>query len=301
MLTAIDTYFFERGSAYRLGVCRALFYSFYLLQCFLYDPFQYIEMPSEFWRPPHLISFLPPATEMSMNVAVWVLSISAIVAAFGFRSRVSSAIAALSGCYVFGVINAYGIVKFHFCPMQMIAFILPFAPTGERFSVDAWIRDRGVLRDIRAGRFQWPVRLSQVVFIVLMFTAGIQKVTGNWLIQPASNMRDFLRYKYYVHGKYKGEPLPEFILTISEYWWLMLGLGTAMVIVEFTCPIALNVRWRKIRFFYIFSLFLMQAILAFVLNTLPAFPWLCVYFFFVPWEILLPEKLRAHEVTRVSR
>ncbi|MEM9015431.1 MAG: hypothetical protein AAGC68_00360 [Verrucomicrobiota bacterium] len=282
----IDEYFFGNGSALRLGVCRALFYAFYLWQCYVYNPFAYLDFPPEFWRPIKILSAFPVPAESLMNGVVLAFALSCFFAAIGFRARTAGTIAALTGCYLFGAINSFNLVQIHFPPMQMIAFILPFAPIGDRFSVDSWIRNRGVRDDWVGGRYQWSVRFSQVILITLMFCAGIHKVTGNWLSQPAHNMEYFLRYKFFVHGKIKGEPLPDFVLLMTSHGWLMFVLGVFLVLIEFTCPLALVRRWKWVRFFSVVSLFLMQLFLAVAMNTLASFPWLCAYFFFVPWDRL---------------
>lgn len=270
--------------ALNLGICRALFYAFYLWQMSLYTPIGYSALPEELWSPPWLLSAfgVPSAEELLVTGVVFYLS--AAFAALGFFSRISMAIASLSGAFLFGVMNSYGHINIHSSVMQLIAFVILLAPASDRFSIDNLLKTRELKHP---GSYLWPVALAQVSFVALMFTAGLQKITGNWLTQPAHNMDYWIRYKYYTDAAYKGIELPEFLLAITQHHFLMETMALTMVAAEFLSPFTMVRRWKWIRAILITTLFFMQLFLALAMNTLASFPWLCAYFFFIPWASLL--------------
>ncbi len=275
----LDRRALSEGRGFDLGVCRAMFYLFYAWQCYLYAPSAYVSLPDELWSPPFLLSSFGAPNQVGVIVATTVFYGFCLASAVGFMTRFSTAVAALLGGYLFGVINSYGHIDIHFCPMQMIAFILPFSRAGDHFSLDRLMRG-GVRGE---GHYQWTIFLCQLSLVSLMVTAGIQKVLGNWLEQPGHNMEYWIRYKYFADASVKGIELPGVLLKLTEYGPLMAGLGVFLLLSELGSPLALISRWKWARLSVIGSLFLMQLFLSVILKTLPSFPWLCAYFFFVPW------------------
>ncbi len=297
MIRLIETFFLKGGSATRLGVCRALFYGWFLVQIFVYDPVSYVSLPSEFWSPTLLLRVVPPPTVGLMAFATILAGIAALLSCLGFLTRISTAIVALAGTYIFGAINGYGHVTFHFAPMILVSWILPFSPCGDAFSLDC--RFARLSSKTSSMDYQWPVRLAQIALVLLFFTAACQKLDGNWLEQPVQNMRHWLLYKYYMHAKLKGEPLSASVLFITRHSWVLLIMACVMLLSECFSPLALLDRWPIISAPVITSLFMMQFVLSTWLQTLPSFPWLGGYLFFVPWEKLLAASQRIHCLRRI--
>ena len=272
------------SQAFNLGVCRALFYAFYLWQMILYSPGGYSALPVQLWSPPWLLSVFSPPSESGLMAISVTFYLSSFFAILGLFSRFSSTITSLTGAFLFGVMNSYGHVNIHSSVMQLIAFIIPLSHASDRFSIDSLLK---ALPLKSPEAYLWPIRLSQVSFVALMFTAGLQKLTGNWLSQPAHNMEYWIRYKYYADAAYKGIELPGFLLTLTHSHVLMMGMAVLMVAAESLSPLILMKRSKWVRIALITTLFAMQLFLSQAMNTLASFPWLCAYFFFIPWASLL--------------
>jgi hypothetical protein len=120
-----------------------------------------------------------------------------------------------------------------------------------------------------------------------MCTAGLRKIQGDWLANPAGCMKSFIMYKFYAQVNEKVDVLPQYVLTIAENHWLLTLSAIVVVICEFGSPLAIPRRWMCIRGIMIGGLFAMQLVLAVVFKTLPTFPWLAAYVFWVPWEVLM--------------
>lgn len=273
----------DSGSAQRLGVTRALFYAWYLFQVFAYSPVEYARLPESFWAPVKALRFFDAPTPELMLALVLVLSLSAFMACIGLFTRLSTSVTFLVGFFVFGAMNSYGKTNFHFSPMVIMSCILAFSRCGDAFAVDAFRKKSGGTGPVN---YCWPSRLGQITLISLMFTAGCQKLSGNWLSQPIHNMEFWLKYKYFAHAKAKGIVMPDILLTVSDLEWL-LGVMIIALLCELLSPLALLTRWPMLRGGIIAGLFFMQLSLAVVLKTLVSFPWLGAYLFFVPWDLVI--------------
>jgi hypothetical protein len=286
---SLQNYFLAPGSAFNLGFSRFLFYGWFLWQAIFYDLADYANIPPEYWSP---VTVLRPFSAPTYELMVWVvliLYVTTALACLGLFTRTTCWLTAFLGIYAFGVAGSYGDIRFHFAPMIIIACILPLSPCGDAFSIDRLLSRRKPKTD--PSDYTWPMRLSQITLIALMFTAGYQKLAGNWLSQPIKNIEHWIHYKYFVQAKEKGYTLPEILLEIPQYDWLMFVMAVTLLVSEVLCPLALLTVWPKVRIFLVSLLFAMQLSLAVVFKTLKTFPWLGAYFFFVPWESLV-KKLR---------
>ena len=204
------------------------------------------------------------------------------VCTVGLLTRVAAPLVALLGTHVFAVMNGYGYANFHIIPLVLISWPLALAPSGDALSLDALLgRGRKAMNPVD---YHWPIRLAQITLPALMFTGGLQKIINAWFAHPVANMRSFLLYKYYPQAAEKGWTLPDLLLSVAEHEWILLPMALAMLICEFGSPLALPDGRPLVRVLLIGGLFLMQLNLALVLKTLPSFPWLAVYVFWVPWE-----------------
>ncbi|MBI1354912.1 MAG: hypothetical protein GC160_11245 [Acidobacteria bacterium] len=282
MIEALRSYFLRPGSALRLGVSRALFYGWYLLQARVYQPARFAELPAELWDPPVLLRLFPAPDAATAAGIARILELSLLLSCLGLWTRAATVTATVTGAYLFGVMNGYGFINFHCIPLVLISWPLALAPCGDAFSLDAWLRRGPLVRD--PADYRWPIRLAQLTLTALMCTAGLRKVLGNWLSQPVENMRAFLLYKYYPQAAEKGLELPELTLRLLDYDGLLLVMAAGMVVCELGSPAALLDGKPWLRAGWIGGLFLMQLLLAVWLKTLPTFPWLGAYVFWVPWN-----------------
>jgi len=278
------------GSARRLGVIRLLFYPWTLFQLRVYEPWSIAQLPDELWDPVWLLAVFPAPSQAVLVAMSALLVAASLCACIGWHARAATRIAFALLVAVFGVQSSYGQVNIHFQPMILLAGVLAFAPCGDAVSLDARRGARPRARD--AADYHWPIRLGQFLFVGLMFTAGCQKLAGNWLFQPVHNIEYWLRYKLFIHAKAKGIEMPGILHFLVEQPWLVAVMVIPMVC-EVVSPLALVDRWPRLRFAIVGTLFAMQLALALVLKTLPSFPWLVAYLFFVPWDRILDAARRA--------
>ena len=152
--------FLGAGSAHRLGVTRALFYLWFVVQLVLYEPGHYARLPAAFWEPPLLLGIFAPPDAGIFDAAVVALYAAGICASLGLFTRVATAVTALLALYVVGVMNGFGARNLHLSPVLLIACVMPFAPSGAAVSLDRWLgrRGRGPRRcSPLSADFCWPV------------------------------------------------------------------------------------------------------------------------------------------------
>jgi hypothetical protein len=300
MIKTFDQWLEQPGSAERLALSRILFYGCFLVQVFLYDASSYATLPAELWRPTLLLALFPAPSEALFLGALHLLEIAMLLACVGISTRISCIAVAVLGTYVFGAINGYGHADFHLSPLLLISWVMALAPSGDAYSLDAWLHRPAVAK----GRsdYYWPIKLAQVCLVALMGTAGALKAYGMWLSDPAGAMRSFLLYKYYAQSTEKAISLPTSVLVLADWTWVLILLGILVLTCELGCAVALSDRWLWVRIVIIGNLFLMQLVLAVWLKTLPTFPWLAAYVFWVPWErVFLRRGSAAVGLTYCSR
>ena len=281
IVSRLDHYFFCGGCAKRLGICRAVFYGWYLCQLLLYHPVEYARIPVDYWQPVTCLRWFSAPTPGLMSIAVIVLSISLVAATLGIKTRWSTFAVAVIGTFVIGVINSYGRYDFHWSPLIVTSWYLPFSRCGDAFALDA-MQGRQT-SSLSTGDYCWLIRLGQIVLVVFMFTAGCHKLFAGWLLRPEGVMRFFLRAKYFAQAQMKGSELSDVVLGVSDMPLLLAILGVSTVVLEIGCVLALNDKWKIVRVVFIGGLFTMQLILALVLQTLATFPWLAMYVFWPNW------------------
>lgn len=276
-------YFFEPGSAVRLGVSRALFYAICLTQYFYLQPADYVQLPHELWTPPFVLWFFSPPDPTVFWYACLALQVVLVLSTLGIFTRVSVLLAAPLMTYVFGVVCSYKWISFHYSPLILIAWVLAFSYCGDAFSLDARWRGEGVEAD---GEYTWPLRAAWLVLVTLMFTGGYHKLLGGWLWRPAETMEWIFLFKYYPQAAQKSLVLPGLVLTLTRWTWVLGFFGLATLFLEFAAPLALVHTWPKLQIILIGGLFFMQLSLA-IMGTLASFPWLGAYAFWVPWDKLI--------------
>lgn len=273
----------QPGSARRLGVSRGLFYAWYAVQVVAYDPAAYARLPRELWQPVLLLRPFGQPSAIVADVAVIVLLVALAFAAVGLFTRLATSLVAVLGTVSVGWMACFGAVNFHFTPLVLISWILPFSACGAACSLDA-LRG-GSPPPAEDPAFGWPIRLAWLALVLPMATAGYQKlIAGVWLEHPVEVMDWFLRHKYWAHGRIKHQVPPLWTLLPLGHPWVLGTMSVATLVLEFGAPFALFDRPWWLRASLIGGLFLLQLTLAVVLVTLPTFPWLAAYVFWVPWQ-----------------
>jgi hypothetical protein len=272
--------FWKPGSATRLGWSRYFFYAWCLVQTFIYRPWNYATLPEEFWQPPFLFRLFPAPT---LGVAIgltFLTTLFLLTSALGLFTRFSVAMAAPLLTLCWGMANSYGETTFHLSPLVLVAWVLAFSRCGDAVSLDAKFRGASPGEDL--GEYEWPIVTSQLILVLHMFQAGLHKLQWGWLGNLGERMESILLYKYSPQAAAKDVILPDLVWSLAQSPTAMLVLGALTLIVEVGCPLALLPGGKWLRLFFVGGLFLMQLCLA-LWSTLATFPWLALYFFWVPW------------------
>ena len=283
----LDGWMFKPVSPLRLGVARALFYLWYLVQLIYYRPFAWTAVPQEFWEPSALMSLWMSAPRLSPttnHLLFGILLVATLLASLGVKTRFSTTVVALVGTWYFGLAACFGQADFHLYPVVLISWILPWSSCGRAFSWDA----KSQSRPCPSGSFRWPIRLAHLALLLPMASAGVHKFLGGWLLHPVSTMEYFILYKNTLHARMKHMYPPDFTLSALDYEVVLVLLAYATVTCELGCPLALLDKPKYLKVFLVGGLFLMQLTLARVFFIFPSFPWLAAYLFWVPWEKLWP-------------
>lgn len=276
-------WWFQPGSARRLGISRALFYLWYWLQFIHYDPGQFVGLPASLWQPIGLVSWLGPPDPWCFRALNLLAQPLFCLALLGWHTRWTTLGVAVVATLALAWTQSYGYAEFHLTPLVLISWILPWSACGDAFSLDARLSS-GSLPSRHPGSYTWPLRMCWLTLVLPMASAGFHKLLGGWLTEPEANLEYFLRLKFVVHGQIKAErPWSVMALPLQHAWMLTL-MAWGTVFFELGCPLALLDRPRFLRPLWIGGLFLMQVILAVGLLTLKTFPWLGAYLFWVPWE-----------------
>ena len=282
MSGAFTRAFLADGSARRLAGARIAFYGALLVQLAWYDVAAFATLPAALWRPPLLLHVLPAPTPGAFLVAEGALAVALVLAIVGCFTRVATIAVAVLATLVLGAVSGYGRADFHHTPIVLITWALALAPSGDAWSLDA--RRRGPPSGRLPADYTWPLRLAQACLVAQMASAGVNKVLGSWLQDPATAMRSFLLYKYYAQSGEKAIQLPGWVLDLAAQRPLLAVMAVGVMCMECASPLALVPRWHRLRFVVIGGLFGMQFVLAFFLSTLSTYPWLGAYAVWIPWD-----------------
>lgn len=138
-----------------------------------------------------LIDALPISTGL-FQVACAVTVVFCVLALVGFRTRLSLILAGIGLLFVLGVPNFFGSMKHtHF--MVWGVWFLAFSPCGDKWSVDAFLRQRrGEIRNTEAHwRYGLALKLILLQLAALYFFSGVGKL---WLAGMKWGLSDNLAY-----------------------------------------------------------------------------------------------------------
>jgi uncharacterized membrane protein YphA (DoxX/SURF4 family) len=106
-----------------------------------------------------------------LTIMVWTLYAFVL---FGFRTRISSILLSVfliignSFTYAFGKVD-------HYILIELIPLVLSFSNWGSMYSIDSLTHERPKSES-------WPITLLALLLAFGMFTAGIPKLMGGWLL-----------------------------------------------------------------------------------------------------------------------
>jgi uncharacterized membrane protein YphA (DoxX/SURF4 family) len=183
------------------------------------------------WRQPLYLPPLPPA-------AAWAVAVATVVAALclsaGLFTRAAAALAAVLFAYLALAdrLEAFTVSKL----APMLCLVLFFAPSGARYSVDAW-------RERRRGSAAPPpthvaggvIRYVQVFLVVMYSGSGIAKLRGDWL------SGDVLWS--HLHDDYQTAVAWLLIRALPAWAWQVLQVAT--LVFEVGAPLWFALPWTR--------------------------------------------------------
>jgi predicted DCC family thiol-disulfide oxidoreductase YuxK len=288
-----DRFWFEPQSPATLGFCRLLV----LLGAFgLYanlDVRAWGFLPSSFWQPIPLLQHLHlhPYTPGLMWSAGMLWKLSMLLAAIGLFTRLSCAVSFVLGIYLLGLSNSVGKI-WHPDAIVLWSFLaFALARSGDAWSLDALLRDAlgkphplgfkpaPVLRPRTPephAEYRWPVRLMQLILVMIFCLSGISKLRQSGLAWALS---DNFRYTL-VAQNFLAQPPLHLGMYLVSHPQLCRAMSLYALFLELSAPLAL-LSYRHARV-------LIPALLALqigneVLLGVTFHTFLLCYAFWVPW------------------
>jgi hypothetical protein len=209
-----------------------------------------------FWMPISVFHLLPgpPRNAMLIGVLQILWKISLFTSAIGFVSRWSMITAAALGVFLLGLPNCFG--KIHHLDGFPVLLMIIFAITG---FVEGW-----------------PVRLGQILFLLMFFAAGYAKLRNSGLAWiTASNMRSIWLGELFTHT-----PPTRLGSILAGSTWLPQFAAVATVVIELSALPAIF--FRRLRVFTLIVTFCLQLLIALMLGVYFT-PHLAGYALFLPW------------------
>jgi hypothetical protein len=225
--------------------------------------------------PPHVLSWLAIA-----YVAMLVL------ATVGLLSRSSCLLAAGLSFYLLGLRHCFGKINHGDGIIPILLLTMAVARCGDGFSIDGLVRRlryrsphaSASATPARSGEYTWPLRLGQVLTVLVLFAAGVAKIRHGgvaWVV--SDNLREILLGQHYVPW-----PMQQTLgFTVADTRWLCVTMAAATIALETLAPLALVSRLARV--------VIGPALLLFLLALRPLFgfsfwPFYILLVFWLPWE-----------------
>lgn len=284
---------FEPSRPTNLAVCRIILFCYLVYDAIRFNYGAIVVTSLDDWFP---VSYfwllnLPPTNKDLCHGFFVVFQVSLVLSAIGLFTRTNCLLAFVLGCYYLGLSSNFGKIGHGYVLTIFTLAAFAFSHSGDALSLDAILRrwrrqqpDSPILPAL-SGEYTWPIRLTQIMFCLLFMAAGWSKlrVSGlDWIF--SDNLQNILLLHFYCGHS----PPTEWGRWVAQFPFVCQGLAAMAVFLELFAPLALLS--RKLRFFFIASLFSMQ-IGIWLLMGVFSVPWLLTYIIWVPWHSLLEKSL----------
>jgi hypothetical protein len=277
---AWNRFWFSPQSATDLAVCRILFFGGLLHQRWRHDSAQWTELRDAFWFPIRVFQKLNlpllDAPILGVLDTIWLVALAACCV--GVLTRVSTAVAFVVGAYLIAIPHNFGKIHHSDAVIVILLGALVLSRCGDKWSVDAWIRNRG--RSVEpqpSGEYRWPIRVAWLMWVLIYCAAGISKIRNSGLDWVFSDsFRNLLLAHHYTH-----QPLVSLGMLLAEYSWLCTALAGWTILIETLAPVALFS--ATARAIIIPTIGLMQVSIWFLLGV-RFDSYALVFLFWIPWE-----------------
>ncbi len=229
-VSRLERWLFAPGPSTRLAAVRIGLCSVLALRLALGPYLDLADQPAALFRPlsfMHLLSAMPPR-EVVLPLQV-VAVCAAVLAAVGWRARITLPIAWLCAVFLNGMLASTGKVVHN--DVLLLLCLVPLLPA--RVS-DVWSLDALLGRGRRSPRisidYGWPVRTATVVVAGAYFFAGFAKLLYSG---PAWVTSDNMRWILYSTSR------SDLAMFIADRAWLAHLLAGGTLLLELTFPLVL--------------------------------------------------------------
>lgn len=261
---------------------------FYLVALFLSFrvQFKYIPELDLLFAPSGFLKWLNlPGPGSWVPTVLWLWRLSLLFSALGLLTRFSTFLAFILGFYYFGLLWTLGLKVRSTHALVICLGIMAFSRTGKRWSLDQKLFKKNHQESDRLKDESWPIRLCQLFWCLIFFSAGYQKIEGGiWHLLDPKMFESFLKVSAFY--KESVDPTIQKIFFSSPELIKLTMLAT--LVVELFSPLAFFYNgW--LRFGIVGGLAIMQILAYFVfgVNFLFMLP---MYLFWIPWQRLLSWK-----------
>ncbi len=273
-------FWFEPTAPDNLGLCRIVFYGLLLWLTWNISRPEWASVSPALWMPMSITRLLriPLVSTQALEIVGGAFLVSVFLSAIGFRTRLSTIVAFVTGAYLFWLPNNFGKINHSSAILIFALGILAVSRCGDAYSVDRLIWRRA--GQSHSPEYLWPVRLIQVLMTLVFFGAGVSKLRRSGLDWIFS---DNLRILFIKHHYLKNPPT-NLGLYLAQYPLLYQTAALSTVLMETLSPLALFSRRAKL--LIIPGLLLFQLGNYFIIGV-SFMKFLPCYMFWVPWESLV--------------
>lgn len=281
-----DRYWFAPASGFDLALSRIVWLAYLCVYTWRSRSAEVTTrlFAGETWDPISFFIWLPrqlPSPE-TYGALLAAYKLCLLLGCVGLFTRSACGAAFALGLYVVGLGHNFGKVSHPEHVSLLLLGILACARSGDRLSVDAWLRRlrRLPAPPAQSGEYRWPLRCAWLAMALMFFAAGISKLRYGGLDWAFSDSFSNLLIAHH----YRKPDLGGLGLWLAEQRGLAQSAALASLALELAAPLAL-LDWR-LRLAIVPGLFSMQLGIAVLMHTHTHSPNFACYAFWVPWEKL---------------
>jgi hypothetical protein len=289
-------FWFDDGSASRLGLCRLLFFGGLFAYYVQHDVSALGDLPASYYKPVFILDalHLPLYSRHTLEVMHAVWRVVMALACVGLLTRVSTIATLALGVYLIGLPNSMGKTGHGDAILIWAMGALMLSRCGDAWSIDALIARRWRGRTgppAPPGEYAWPIHFMWLVMATIFFAAGVAKIRASgldWVMtdsmqnhlraQRAPAERTFLHKYFGYSGSF------DLGLWVASQPVLCKMMAGSTIVIELA--MILTPFWRRVRLFMVPLMGVCQLGMGLVLGVLHP-PFVLCYLFWIPWDKLV--------------
>jgi Vitamin K-dependent gamma-carboxylase len=236
----------EAGSPYNLALFRIVLFATFFFSVNVRATLWYSRMPVQLrFAPFGLHKILPhiPITPQLALVSAELLLIFCLLAAVGFLTRFSAAVAALLGLYVLGLPNFYSKVNHLHHHLIWFGALMAASPCADVLSIDALIRSRRRSEPVSPANslaYALPLRFVWLLMGIIYFFPGLWKL---WHVGFSWTGAENIKLQMYTKWSEFGHWIPAIRIDRQPLLCAIGGIGVVLFEISFL-PLVFSRRCR---------------------------------------------------------